>query len=296
MRTIWKRGAYFTLLAAGLAVAAASCTDTATSPPSDGAAGGVTAEQKLNYLREKYGWAGDYHTRALEHAYRQLRAHDARKLSAASKCKVAEAALRDFTSAYRVNGRSLSATDVSLAGTACDRSVKKQIVDIAQHSASPRMNELSATASSLLAQVESMAESEASVPAIRAAIQDIQNTASASLSDAEAGTVIAAGEIAISSVEYWNASAPAWEEGIGGDLPLAYSRAVANGDVAKTLVAAPGAIARSGSESRTRRIIKADVTAFVVTIVTTWWAGPVGWEAAAIRAAGSSLVAGLFPY
>jgi len=296
MRTIWKRGAYFTLLAAGLAVAAASCTDTATSPPSDGAAGGVTAEKKLNDLREKYGWTGDYHTRALEHAYRQLRTHDARKLSAALKCKVAEAALRDFTSAYRVNGRSLSATDVSLAGTACDRNVKKQIVDGAQHSASPRMNELSATASSLLAQVESMAESEASVPAIRAAIQDIQNTASASLSDAEAGTVIAAGEIAISSVEYWNANAPAWEEGIGGDLPPSYSRTVANGDVAKTLVAAPGAIARSGSESRTRRIIKADVTAFLVTIVTTWWAGPVGWDAAAIRAAGSSLVAGLFPY
>lgn len=297
MQTIWKRAACFTAFTVAVAVTAVSCTntDTATSPPSAGAAGDVDAETKVSDLRQKYGWTGDYHTRALEHSYRHLMKHKAGSLSAAAKCRLADEALKDFTRAYRRNGSPLGVTEVSLAGTACDPSVKKQIIDGLGASASRRMNDLSATATSLLAQVEATAESVASVAAIRAAIHDIQNTAAASLPEAEAGAVIAAGELAISSVEYWNLYAPAWEEGISGDAPTTYSREVGNESVAKT-VFKPGTISRSDGESRTRRIIKADVTAFLVTIVTSWWAGPIAWDAAAIRGAASSLIAGLFPY
>lgn len=296
MRSIWKRGAYFTLLAAGLAVAAASCTDTATSPPSDGAAGGVTAEQKLNDLREEYGWAGDYHTRALEHSYRHLVKHDARSLSVAEKCKVAEAALRDFTKTYRRDGRPLGVTDVTLAGTACEKNVTKQIVHQAGPSAAPRTNELSVGATTLLAQVESMAESDASVEAIRAAINDLQRKAVESLSETEAGAVIAAGELAISSVEYWNVNLPAWDADIGGDAPVAYTRSTAGRRIAGAIHLTPGQLLRSGGDSRTRRVIKADVTTFVVSIAASWWAGPIAWEASAVRGAAASIIAGMFPY
>lgn len=296
MRTIWKRAACFTVFTVATALTAVSCTDTATSPPSADAAREASPEKKVSDLREKYGWAGDYHTRALEHSYRHLIKHNAGSLSAAAKCQLADEALKEFTRAYRRNGSPLGVTDVSLTGTACDLSVRKQIIDGPQAASSPRTNELSAGATSLLAQVESAAASDASVAAINAALQGIQNTAASSLPEAEAGAVIAAGEVAKSSVEYWNLYAPAWEEGVSGDGPSTYSREVGNETAAKTVVMAPGNLARSGGESRTRRIIKADVTAFLVTIATSWWAGPIGWDAAAIRAAASSLVAGLFPY
>lgn len=293
MRTIWKRGAYLSLLTAGLAVAAVSCTDTATSPPSPGA-GSLAAEKKLSDVRDKYGWTGDYHTRALEHAYREFKKHDARKLSAASKCKVAQAALSDFNKSYRVNGRPLTATGVSMEGTQCDKGVTKQIVAGAGTGRSPRTNEMSPVAGSLLTQVESVAESGASVAAVRAAIQDIQSTAAASLPEAEAGAVVAAGELAISSVEYWDANLPAWESEISGDPSVAYSRATTGLRLALIAGPIPGTLLRSGGPSRWR-IVKADVGAFVAAVIVSWWTGPIGWEVSAVRGAAASIVAGMMP-
>lgn len=298
MRIIWKRAAYLTLLTAGVAVAAVSCTETATSPRSPGATHDTkrTTEKNVDELRAMYGWPGDFHTRALEHAYRQLVTHDARSLSTAAKCRLAEAALKDFTKSYRLKGRPLSVSDVSLAGTPCDEGVKKQIIGWFGRAAVPRSNDMSPDATALLAQVETAADSDGSVESIRSAINAIQNTAAASLGELEAGAVISAGQVAISSVEYWDANLAAWDAGIGGDLPVAYSRATGNPRVGRVVVTMPRAPARSGGDSRAKRIIKADITGFVTHVIYTWWMGPVAWEAAAVRGAAGSLVAAIYPY
>lgn len=298
MRTIWKRAAYLAVLTAGVAVAAASCTDTATSPQSSDASrnGQRAAEQKVHDLRGKYGWTGDYHTRALDHAYRQLMEQNAGSLSTASKCRLAEAALKDFNKVYRKDGRPLAVTDVSLTGTACDKGVKKQIVQGPERSALPRRNDMSADATALLAQIDGAADSDAPVQSIRSAIYAIESTAAATLSEAEAGAVISAGEVAVSSVEYWDANLGAWEAGFGGDRPLAYSRTPGSAVVSKGVVVAPGTVVRSGMSPLAKRIIKADVVGFIATVAYSWWFGPIGWESAAIRGAAASVAAGLFPY
>ncbi|MEJ7760245.1 MAG: hypothetical protein WKF55_11730 [Gemmatimonadaceae bacterium] len=301
MRTIWKRATYVAVITGGIAVAAVSCTDTATSPRKSDVNHSVkpAINGKVNELRAKYGWPGDYHTRALEYAFSQLMKQNARSLSPAAKCRLAEAALRDFNKAYRKDGQPMPFADVSFAGTACNRGAKQQIVEPSGVPGVLRKNEISADASALLAQVDAAVDNNESVEAIRSAIYSIQGTAAFNLQELEAGAVISAGEVAISSVDYWDANQDEWQSGgIGGnnDGPIAYARNGYPTVPSKIVVGASGTEVRLGLTQREKRIIKADIGAFIGTIVYEWFLGPIGLSNAAGRAAAASIAAGILPY
>jgi len=157
---------------------------------------------------------------------------------------------------------------------------------------------MSADATALLAQVDAAVDNNESVESIRSAIYAIEGTAAANLGELEAGALIAAGEVTISSAEYWETNQDDWESNLGGgeDLPIVYGRDRGNSVVSKIVVTAPGTHPRFGLTDRQKRIIKADVGAFIGTIVYEWFTGPVAWSKAAWRAGAASIAAGVLPY
>jgi surface antigen len=65
-------------------------------------------------------------------------------------------------------------------------------------------------AASMLTEIGNVTNTHASSSSVVAAVTGVQNSAGAKLSPAEASAVAAAGSVAISSAEYWEANAEKW--------------------------------------------------------------------------------------
>jgi len=292
MGTKWSHTAYLAALIAGVATTAASCSDRSTEPTAavTSSSEGRVMHEKLAALREQSGWTGDYHTRALDHVYHELRRQDARKMSKGKKCQAAETAFKEFNRDYRKNGKPLNYKDFSFAGTLCDDSdekrASKQLLFGPGDNLPRRSADLSESGVSLFTQLEGVFDNEASLGDVVSTIQDIENRAAATLDDTEAAAIIAAAEIAISSAEYWSANADAW----GAEL---YDPSIGN----SLQTASPGLSTTAvgpGTGALARRLMKVDLTAALGSVMIDFWMGPIAWEKAAIKGAIASLLAGLF--
>ena len=98
----------------------------------------------------------------------------------------------------------------------------------------------------------------------------------------EAAAVSTTGSIAVSSADYWTTSGSDWT-----DTQLAYSRSTAS-----SITQLPFSPVYDLSP-RSRRIIKADITAAIGVLIYDWWMGEAAIGKACLKAAAASLVAGL---
>ncbi|MEO5904295.1 MAG: hypothetical protein ABIQ55_09810 [Gemmatimonadaceae bacterium] len=302
MRTTPK---YFAILAsmAGAALISASCASDGppTAPVQKNAA---AAQAKLQELHAKYDWIGKYHTDGLAYMYKQLMKGNGKPRSRADLCKVAAKAAKEFQKMTRHNDVPAKLLDPALVNETCladASSANATILVGASGIAAPR-KELSAGAVNLLDQISAIASSSTSHYAYVTDIQNVEEQA-AYLPFDEAGAVIGVGSIALSSLDYWEANLSSWVS-IPGGLQGAYSVSVREMTSANvTSAAAPvigPAYANWWDNAYVRgfgKVLGADAVSGGRTIVTTWFAGPIGWDAAAasaVFASGATAIVLLF--
>ena len=301
MGTKWSHTAYLAALIAGVATAAASCSDRSTGPTAAATSisEGRLMNEKRAALQQRSGWTGDYHNRALDHVYHELRKQNAREMSKSEKCKAAEIAFKEFNAEYRRNGKPLNYRDFSFGGTVCDDSngkrPSKQLVLGPGSQVLRRSADLSAPAASLFSQLEGVFDAEVSLSVVVSTIQDIENTAAATLDETEAGALIAAAEVAISSAEYWDANLEDWEAELSSDPSVRSNLQIASPGLSTTVGSPTGApLSSAGLGPLARRLAKVDLVAALGSILLDWWMGPIAIEKAVIKGAVASLLAGLF--
>jgi hypothetical protein len=142
----------------------------------------------------------------------------------------------------------------------------------------------------MLYQIEALFDTDASLPSIESSVYAIESSAAATLSADEAGAVVGAGSIAISSAEYWDANLDVWDSGGGIPLPEQYSRLSTRPGSVFSVLAGPPAAPRYGLSPLGKKILKADVSAAVSSLITGWWMGAADIEVSAVRAAAASAV------
>jgi hypothetical protein len=285
MRFKWEYPVVLGLLSA-VAATVVSCSKDSTSPEN----AGVTreepqlAQQRLPDLQDKYGWAGKYHTDALVHIHNKL-SHGNSALSKSDKCRVGIGALKEFNKSFSKDGKSKGVDDQFLANEEpCASSFSTTLQTGTLSGLSPR-------AAAMLSQISDLFDSGVSSAAIVSKVKEIETDANGSLSASEAGAVVSAGSVAISSAQYWNANLASWR---------AASSTVASANLRLPLIGRssfslvnPATKVSISVESADSGIGKVDFVAFVSTLLAGWWMG--GWdiEVAAIRAVIASMMAAL---
>ena len=302
MRTTLK---YFAILAsmAGAAVVSASCAS--DGPPTAPAkVDAALTQQKLQDLHDKYDWIGQYHTDGLAYMYKQLMKGNGKPRSRADLCRVAAKAAKEFQKMTRHNDVPANLLDPALVNETClteDGSTNATILVGPSGIGAPR-KDLSAGAVNLINQIGVIAGSSMSRNAYVSGIQNVEAQA-AYLPPDEAGAVIGVGSIALSSLNYWEANLSSWVS-IPGGPAAGYSLSVRDMTAASVASAAAPlagpAYTKWWDNAYVRgfgKVLGADAISGGRTIVTTWFAGPIGWDAAAasaVFASGATAIALLF--
>ncbi|HVF39377.1 MAG TPA: hypothetical protein VM939_05705 [Gemmatimonadaceae bacterium] len=250
---------------------------------------------RVQDLRDKYGWMGDYHTDALAFVNSRLQDPKARGLSRMDKCRVASAALKEFHKSFRKGGRPLAFTDVSTIDGLCDDAARGESRIGAYIGVVPPPElraDLSSQATGYMSQIERAFDADVSLGTLQATIYGVENAAASSLAADEAGAVTGLASIAISSSDYWTENLDGWG-GTSGGPGTPYNR-MASGGISATVVAIPGRPLSYSVGSRARAIMKADVMAALASLLADWWMGALSLEKAALKGAAASLVAGIF--
>jgi hypothetical protein len=288
------RCAALSLAMAATTLTVVSCKPDSTAPIDPPAVAGATILGKTSQSpAEQAAWIGKYHNDAL--AFALIRIKQSRSSSRFGRCKTGLAALKEFQKAFRKSGGSVTFDDLSLTDGMCEAAEAAnggvaRNVAVAGSGLTPR-RDISAPAGGYMNQVESAVDAMTSVPGLTATVNSIDNSAAASLPGLEAAAVAGTGSIAVSSAEYWTTSGGGWN----GGTQLAYSKT--SGSTGAAIVGAPPTGGpRYDISARTRRIIKADVSAFIGVMVYEWWTGEVGVAKACIKAAAASLIAGVYLY
>jgi hypothetical protein len=138
-------------------------------------------------------------------------------------------------------------------------------------------------------QVATAISSATTRTALLTTLRSIEYAAVANLPYAEAGAVIAVVSIAISSMDYWEANLDAWVA-MPGVIHVPYAR---NGDGITGIPASPFNVTpRWWTHPAIRaylKIVGADAMGAARIIYTTWYSGPIGWDAAAAAGLWSSV-------
>jgi hypothetical protein len=292
MRT---RTTYLALLATlltGTALTVVSCTPDATAP---GATSVVTidpnvTQAKVQQLRDKYGWMGQYHTDGLSYIYTQLAKGAGKPRSKDEICRIAAKAAKEFHKKNRGSEVPATFVDASLLNEVCgeastsssiNRTVVSGFIDI--HA--PR-TDLSYAATSYLDQLAALPISSTSRAQFLSSVYSIESQAAATLSESEAGAVTAVASIAISSANYWEVNLNSW---LALGPAVAYTKASngrSGGTEGLTPVYGWGPMARNMG-----KVIGADIVGGARTVATGWFLGPIAWDAAAVSALWASGVA-----
>lgn len=242
------------------------------------------AQQKLLDLQDKYGWAGKYHTDALVHIHNKL-SHGNSATSKADKCRAGIVALKEFNKSFSKDGKSKGVDDQFLANEDPCASTFSTTLQIGPSSG------LSPNGAAMVRQIADLFDSGASSATIISKVKAIENDANESLSGFEAGAVVGAGSVAISSAQYWSANLASWRTASSAGAPASLQiPLIGRSSISLANPAANGPRRNESAESG-GGIGKADFTAFVTTLLAGWWLG--GWdiEAAAIRAVIASMMA-----
>lgn len=291
MRTRNTYVALLLALTAGTALTTVSCTRDATAPGSGGAASGPQVTQaKVEDLRQKYGWVGQYHTDGLAYVYTQLSKSEGKLKTRADMCRLATKALKEFHKSARQGDVPTALMGASFQNEACVSdsevaSVRQTI--LALPARIPRRLDLSRAATNYMDRIGALADNATSESDFIGQVNAIEYEAAARLPESEAGAVSAVASVARSSVQYWQQNLGAWST-MPGALPLAYSRDV--GGVPMQPVAGywpdwwwnPAA-------TGFRKVVGADILAGARTFYLAWELGPVSWEAVAASALFASI-------
>ena len=288
MRT---RSASFVILlalSAGTVAAVAACSPDSTEPVARGDVAQVVLDRKLDDLRERYGWVGTYHTDGLAYIYKELAKNTGRLQKKEQICKSAAKALKEFHKAARKGEVPFGLVDPSLQNEACPAAEGSPRISMNVVDGRPRLsaNELSPSAVSYMDQLATAINMATSRSQFISSILNVQDAAVASLSSEEAGAVVAAASIAISSADYWEANLDAWIGLQGPATP--YVRLADDSDMSPVPFA-PMSIGRPKwwdipFIKGYRKVVAADIVGGARVLYTTWYAGPVAWEGAAAGA------------
>ena len=296
MRMKWKLPVYFSGLVLAIAATAVSCSNESTAPQQSVTtpASARTTQQTVQDLQAQYGWMGRFHTKGLEYAYSKLSQFP--RASKAEKCRIAVQAIQEFARTFSKGpGFQGIATDPGV-DDACSASSQSSASRRVLVAASPQQlkprNALSTQASSLMYQIQGVFDLNLSLSATEGTIYYIEGIAAKTLVPAEAGAVIGVGSIAISSAEYWNANLNVWQSGSSLGQ-LAYNRLSGGSQPVASVLGAPAATPRYGLSATGRKILKADVSAAVSSLVRGWFLGAADLEVAAYSATVASAMAAI---
>lgn len=291
MRT---RTTYIALLAtvlAGTALTVVSCTPDATAPSANSVAvPAQTTEQKVQELRDKYAWIGQYHTDGLNYIYAQLAKTSSKNRKKDDVCRIVAKALKEFHK--KTLGRDVPSNlvDPSLANEVCGDeaapgSVNKNVVSGFIDIRSPRMD-MSYAATSYLNQLSSLPYFATSRSQFMNTTYSIESQAAATLPESEAGAVTAVAAIGRSSADYWEPNVSAWAA-LSGPTMVPYTIITngTSGGLGPVYAWGPGAKALG-------KVLGADLLSGARTAAVSWFLGPVAWDAAAANALWGSGVAG----
>lgn len=282
----------FLLAVAGsAALSAAACTRDATAPAV--VEEQISTERKVQELQERYGWIGTYHTDGLAFVFEKLKENRGGFKGRDQACRLAAKAVKEFHRNARKGEVPLAFVDPSLASETCDLSDKpdKLSKNVIAGEPTLRTSELSPLAVSHLNQIQDAINSATTRAALLSALHSIQSAAVVNLSQSEAGAVVAAASVAISSMDYWEAKLDAWES-FPGAIAIPYNRLAGAGIDVASGKTSHFTTPRWWTHPAIRtylKIVGADTIGAMRVIYTTWALGPIGWDAAAAAGLWSSI-------
>jgi hypothetical protein len=283
---------------AGVAILV-SCTPETTSPESaTPVSDAAVTRQKVEDLRSKYNWIGQYHSDGLAYIYSQLAKGKGKSRSKADLCRIAAKALKDFHKANFKHDVQGPLVDPSLMAESCvdaqgSRTISRTV--LAGSMPGTVRNDLSPAAASYLDQMSYLTNFANSRTEFFDGIYSIEAQAANTLSPSEAGAVAAVGSIARSSADYWDANLTSWT-GFVDQTAIAYSITGGPGTngVSSIVTGAQTPVFgwRDGAKAL-GKVIAADIVSGARTVFTSWFVGPIAWEVAGANALWGSAVAGL---
>lgn len=297
MRTTPK---YFLILAAmaGAAVVSASCaSDGPSTAPDAQTRSSRVAQDKLKDAHDKFDWIGKYHTDGLAYIYSQLAKGSGKPRSKQETCRIIAKATKEFHKAQRHTDVPAAFADPALVNEVCPSDDGAKPSTTVLVSGQTRKTDLSAGAVNLIDQITYVTATATSRSVLLSGVLDIESQA-ASLSPDDLGAVVAVGSVALSSMDYWEANLSSW-----GTLPgMATAYSLSPVDVTAATVGsmttplqgprfftgrAPGWW-QNPFVSGFKKVLIADALAAARVIYSTWYMGPIGWDAAASAALFSS--------
>jgi hypothetical protein len=296
MRMKWKLPIYFSCLVLAIAATAVSCSKDSTAPEQSvtAVASPRLAQQTVEDLQAQYGWMGRFHTEGLEYVYGKL--SQSPRASKAEKCRIAVQAIKEFARTFSKGPGFQGIATGPDVGDACSASSQFSASRQLQVGATPQQlkprTAISTQASSLLYQIQGVFDLNLSLSATEGTIYYLERVAAGTLIPSEAGAVIGVGSIAISSTEYWNANLNLWQSG-GVSIATAYNRLSSGTQPAASVLGTPPVAPRYGLSATGKRILKADVSAAVSSLLRGWFLGAVDLEVAAYSATVASAIAAI---
>jgi hypothetical protein len=289
MRTRINRIALSLTLIAATTLTATSCLPDSTAPLADGSTAANPGKVTPPFAA-KYAWMGEYHNNALTYAFARI--NRSKAATRFEKCVVGLAALQEFQRAFRKSGGSAVFDDLSITDGMCEAAERRGPAISNSFSVSSDGDVISAAASGYMDKISAAVDAMTSVSGLNYTVNKITSSAASTLVALEAGAVAGSGSIAVSSADYWTTS-----EGTSGDggPQLAYSLNAPRTPTTDLGITPPSE-PRYAIGARTKRIIKADVSAAIGVLVYEWWTGEVAVAKAAIKAAAASLIAGIYTY
>ena len=274
------------------ALVAVSCSPDTTGPGVKQSAASGSSLQKLENLRAKYGWVGQYHTDGLAFIYARLVRNRKSIHNRADACREAAIALKEFHRTARHGEVPAGMVDPAISNEVCGEAAAdanlavSRSVSVSTPGVQVRTTELSVTAGYYLDQLNTVVYAATSRSGLENDINRVEINAAAALPEYEAGAVAAVGSVALSSADYWAENLGYWV-GFSTGTP-SYSIGVQGAKIES-----PSAYLTYGNTPSWwnnkfvkgyLKVLGADVTAGGRTAFSTWMAGPVGWDAAAAAA------------
>lgn len=291
MRMRLAYSGFLLALAGSAALGAAACSREATAPAV--VEGQVSTERKIQELQKRFGWIGAYHTDGLAFVFEKLNENRGGLKRRDQVCRLAARAVKEFHRNARKGEVPLAFVDPSLASEVCDFREKPGRVgrNIIAGEPTLRTSELSPLAVSYMNQIQDAINNATTRAGLLSALYSIEYAAVVNLSEQEAGGVVAAVSVAVSSMDYWEANLDAWVS-FSGAIAIPYNRLAAN--------EIDGVNTETSSFTKPRwwthpamraylKVVGADAMGAMRVIYTTWALGPIGWDAAAAAGVWSSI-------
>jgi len=248
-----------------------------------------TGTASATSLHDRYAWTGKYHNDALTYANARIR--ESKQISTFGKCKAGLAALKEFQKAFRKSSGNAAFDDLTLTEGMCEAAGASSNKVTASVGVDPNTlstsADISAVSNGLMNQILNQVDAASSLSGLASVVSGIVSQAGGSVDALEAAAVATTGSIAVSSAEYWVANpGTATDNG-----PAPYARSSNQvidqlGDQNRASIV--------GLSDRTKKIIKADVSAAIGVLFYNWWMGEAAVAQACIKAAAASLIAGLY--